>query len=72
MGIHDTSPSKPAHTPGTRKGEEITRKDGKEAGRQEKETSHANRPGGERQSRDSTGINPEDMGSKTGKDMPPA
>jgi hypothetical protein len=72
MGSHDTSPSQPAHTPGTRKGEEISSQDGKEAGRQEKGTSHSNRPSGGRDSRDSTGINPEDVGSKTGKDMPPA
>ena len=73
MGSHDTSEDSPAHTPGTRKGEEITDHEGKEAGRESKGTSHADRPAGERTARDSTGINPDDVGSKTGgPQMPPA
>ena len=73
MGSHDTSMDEPAHTPGTRKGEEITEHEGKEPGREEKGTSHAGRPAGERTARDSTGINPDDVSSKTGgKQMPPA
>lgn len=73
MGSHDTSMDEPAHTPGTRKGEEIAEHDGKESGRESKGTSHAGRPAGERTARDSTGINPEDVESVTGgPKMPPA
>ena len=70
---HDTSTDSPAHAPGTRKGEEITKDDGREPGREEKGASHAGRPAGERTARDSTGINPDDVESKTGgPKMPPA
>jgi hypothetical protein len=69
----DTSSSEPAHAPGTRKGEEISKSDGKEPGREEKGTSHAGRPTGERVARDSTSINPDDMENKSGgPSMPPA
>lgn len=71
MGSDDMD--KPAHTPGTRKGEEITQKEGKESGRESTGTSHAGRPSGGRTARDSTGINPEDVSSVTeGPQMPPA
>lgn len=70
---HDTSMDSPAHAPGTRKGEEITSDDGKEAGREEKGASHAGRPAGGRTARDSTGINPDDVETTTGgPKMPPA
>ena len=70
---HETSMDAPAHEPGTRKGEEITQREGKEAGRREKGTSHADRPAGHRTPRDSTGINPDKMGTVTGgPEMPPA
>lgn len=70
MGSHEDSP---AHTPGTRKGEEITEHEGREPGRESKGASHADRPAGERTARDSTGINPDDVSSKTGgPEMPPA
>ena len=70
---HDTSSDEPAHTPGTRKGEDITAHDGKEAGRESKGSSHADRPAGGRTARDSTGINPDDVESVTGgPKMPPA
>ena len=73
MGGHDTSKESPAHTPGTRKGEEMSEHHGDEAGREDKGTSHAGRPAGERNARDSTGINPEDVESVTGgPKMPPA
>lgn len=73
MGSQDTSSDSPAHTPGTRKGEDITRKEGKEPGREEQGTSHADRPAGGRTARDSTGINPEDVDTTTGgPEMPPA
>lgn len=63
----------PVHAPGTRKGENITEHDGKEPGREEQGTSHADRPAGQRTSRDSTGINPDDVANKTGgPEMPPA
>jgi hypothetical protein len=70
---HDTSMDEPAHAPGTRKGEEITQHEGREPGREDKGTSHAGRPAGHRTPRDSTGINPDDMGTTTGgPEMPPA
>ncbi|HJS24807.1 MAG TPA: hypothetical protein VJ751_10675 [Pyrinomonadaceae bacterium] len=70
---HDASMDEPAHTPGTRKGEEITEREGREPGRESKGTSHADRPAGERTARDSTGINPDDVESVTGgPKMPPA
>lgn len=73
MGRDDTSMDKPAHESGTRKGEEITQKEGKEKGRKAQGTSHANRPAGGRDARDSTGINPEDFESTTdGPTIPPA
>ena len=73
MGDDDTSMSEPAHAPGTRKGEEIIRQDGREPGREDKGESHAGRPAGERTARDSTGINPDDVESKSGgPKMPPA
>ena len=73
MGNQDTSNTEPAHAPGTRKGEEIASADGREAGREDRGTSHAGRPAGERTARDSTGVNPDDAESKSGgKTMPPA
>jgi hypothetical protein len=73
MGSHDEGTDLPAHTPGTRKGEEITKHDGKETGREDRGTSHAGRPAGGRTARDSTGINPEDVDTTTGgPKMPPA
>lgn len=69
---HDTSMDQPAHTPGTRKGEEITQHEGREPGREDKGTSHAGRPAGHRTPRDSTGINADKMGTTTGgPEMPP-
>ena len=73
MGSHDTSTDEPAHAPGTRKGEEITEQDGRESGRESKGASHADRPTGERNARDSTAINPDDVESVSGgPKMPPA
>ena len=73
MGSDDTSADEPIHAPGTRRGEEIKKHDGKELGREEKGASHADRPAGERTSRDSTGINPDEVDSVTGgPKMPPA
>ena len=70
---HDTSRDEPAHAPGTRKGEEMTENEGREPGRESKGASHAARPAGERNARDSTAINPDDVESVTGgPKMPPA
>ena len=69
----DQGTSGPAHSLGVRKGEEVKDDDGKEAGRKEAGSSHADRPAGTKQARDSTAINPDDMESTTdGKTMPPA
>lgn len=64
----------PAHDPGTRKGEEITSDDGKEAGRHKKGETGAGRPAGGSTARDSTSINPEDAGpiDPDSPNMPPA
>jgi len=59
MGEQDTSATSPAHSPGTRKGEEIVQDEGKEPGRGETGTTGADRPSGESTGRDSTGINPD-------------
>jgi hypothetical protein len=73
MGEHDSDASAPTHTTGTRQGEEIKDEEGKEPGRQDTGTSHADRPVGESNARDSTAINPGDVESGTGgPSMPPA
>ncbi len=51
--------NQPDHATGTRKGEELVKGEGKEAGRHDTGTSHAGRPAGTRTSRDATGINAE-------------
>jgi len=51
MNKQDVSPDAPAHTPGTSKGEEKVKDEGKEPGRDE--------AGEGRTARDSTSINPE-------------
>jgi len=61
MSDRDKGTSTPAHTPGTRKGEELVGDEGQESGRQEKGASGADRPAGTRTARDSTSINPEDV-----------
>ena len=71
MGEKGTSG--PAHSLGVRKGEEIKEDDGKESGRHETGSSHADRPAGTKTARDSTAINPDEVESTTeGKTMPPA
>jgi hypothetical protein len=73
MGDHDTSADAPAHQPGTRQGEEIKEVEGKESGRRDAGTTGADRPSGESDARDSTGINPDDVESSSGgPSMPPA
>ncbi len=54
------TPPNPVHTPGTDKGEEKTRTDGKEPGRHDTGTTgQANRPSGKTTARDVTGVNPD-------------
>ena len=73
MAEEDTSADAPTHTAGTRQGEEMKSEEGKEPGRHDAGTTHAGRPAGTSDARDSTGINPDDMDSKTGgPNMPPA
>jgi hypothetical protein len=73
MGDHDTSADAPTHHPGTRQGEEIRDDEGKEPGRADEGTTHAERPAGGSDARDSTAINPDDVESVTdGPSMPPA
>jgi hypothetical protein len=73
MGDHDSKASAPTHTTGTRQGEDIKDADGKEPGREDTGTTHADRPVGESDSRDSTAINPDDVESSSGgPSMPPA
>ena len=69
----DQGTSGPTHSPGTRKGEDIKDKDGKEPGRQDSGTTGAGRPSGSSTARDSTAINPDDVDTDTdGPSMPPA
>ena len=73
MGDQDSKASAPTHTPGTRQGEDIKDKDGKEPGREDTGTTQADRPVGESSARDSTAINPDDVESESGgPSMPPA
>jgi hypothetical protein len=50
----------PAHEPGTRKGEERAKSEGREPGRYDSGTAGAGRPTGKSTARDFTGINPDD------------
>jgi hypothetical protein len=68
MEDQDSKASLPTHTPGTRKGEAIKDDEGKEPGRQDTGTTHADRPSGESTARDSTAINPDSV--ESGSDMP--
>lgn len=73
MGDHDTSADAPSHHSGTRKGEDIKDSDGKESGRHDAESTHADRPSGGSTARDSTSINPDEVGSGSDSpNMPPA
>lgn len=64
--------SGPAHTPGTRKGEEILEQDGKEPGRHDKGDTGEGRPAGGSTARDSTRINPQDPIDPDSPNLPPA
>jgi len=72
MVMQDVSIDTPAHTPGTYKGEEQIKNQGKEPGRHD--TGDANRPAGRSTARDSTSINPEakDPIDPRMPNMPPA
>jgi hypothetical protein len=59
MSGHDTTRDSPSHDAGTGKGEEKRSTEGKEAGRHDAGTTHADRPAGTSTARDSTSINPE-------------
>jgi hypothetical protein len=73
MEDQDDKAKLPTHTPGTRKGENIIGQDGKEPGRQDTSTTHADRPSGESTARDSTAINPDSVESDSDMpNMPPA
>ena len=54
------SPSMPAHEPGTRKGEELTKEEGHQSGRQDTGATGTGRPTGKSTGSDFTGINPKD------------
>jgi hypothetical protein len=56
---HDAKSKSPAHDWGTGKGEEKASTEGKESGRHEAGTTHADRPAGTSTARDSTSINPD-------------
>ena len=73
MGDQNTSATAPTHSSGTRKGEEIKDEEGKESGRHDANTAHANRPSGGSTARDSTTINPDEVESGSDSpNMPPA
>lgn len=66
-------PPEPDHVPGTGKGEEMTLKEGREAGREDRGTSHADRPAGTRTGRDATtAAGDEDPIDPSSPPMPPA
>ena len=73
MEDQDSKASLPTHTPGTRQGEQIKDDEGKESGRQDSGTTHADRPSGTSDARDSTAINPDSVESDSDMpNMPPA
>jgi hypothetical protein len=73
MEDHDSKATAPSHEPGTRQGEDIKAEDGKEPGRHDTGTTHADRPSGESTARDSTAINPDEVESGSDSpNMPPA
>lgn len=73
MGDEDTTASAPTHTSGTRQGEDIKGDEGKESGRHDAGTTHADRPSGGSTARDSTSINADDVESDSDSpNMPPA
>lgn len=74
MSEHDTSSDAPTHHPGARKGEEIIKDEGREAGRHDKGQAGADRPAGGSTARDSTAINPEDRDPTDSEspNLPPA
>ena len=74
MVKQDVSIDAPAHTPGTYKGEEQTKNQGKEPGRYDAGKAGADRPAGGSTARDSTSINPEakDPIDPRMPNMPPA
>lgn len=74
MEDHDAKAESPTHEPGTRKGENIKDSDGKEPGRHDEGTTHADRPAGSSTARDSTAINPDSVEATdpNAPKMPPA
>lgn len=73
-GKQDMGNPKPVHHPGARKGENIIKEEGKEAGRTNTAATGANRPAGKSTARDSTRVNVKAVESKTtgGRQSPPA
>ena len=71
---HEAKSKSPSHDSGTGKGEEKSSTEGKESGRHDTGTSHADRPSGSSTARDSTTINPdaEDPIDPNSPTMPPA
>ncbi len=71
---HDAKSKSPSHDWGTGKGEEKSTIEGKESGRHDAGTTHADRPAGTSTARDSTSINPDDMDpiDPNSPKMPPA
>lgn len=74
MAGQDTTHDSPAHDWGTGKGEEKSSLEGKEAGRHDHDTTHADRPAGGSTARDATSINAEDRDpiDPNSPKMPPA
>jgi len=74
MDNQETTPDAPAHTPGTNKGEELSEKQGKEAGRHDTSAEDAERLTGTATARNSTSINAEheDPIDPQMPNMPPA
>lgn len=64
--------SAPAHHPGARKGEEIKEDEGQEPGRQETNSTGAERPSGTSTARDATRVDPQDPIDPDSPKLPPA
>jgi len=71
-GPYDEEAPEPDHVTGTGKGEETALKEGREPGRDERGTSHADRPAGTRTGRDATtAAGDEDPIDPSSPPMPP-
>jgi hypothetical protein len=65
------TPPEPAHQPGTPKGEERTKEEGKEPGRHDTGTTGTKRPTGKSTAKTSTSVNPKEPIDPQSPNLPP-